>query len=174
MADIVVKSMQVEPTSSISGWQMMNNIVVASVWPIALVIIAVLFRKIIISVLERAKNFTFEILGSKINVTLDELESSLKQLMEEVTAGLDDLKEEHYKLFKEIRQSNGAESIQEIINRLFKVDFTRNSSQHKFLRELRGMKLIRPSEGGKWERAKHPVATQFARLVIRAKPDRFD
>jgi len=137
----------------------------ALLWPLAVIFVAWLFRREVSVLLGRIKEVSFQVLGQKISISSDKASDVLEEMAGEMRS---DLREVHWKLFHQIRRSDGSERVDDIFP-----GFKRDTPEHKLLGELRGRNLIRPLEGGAWRDFKHPVLTRLAAAIARVKPDFF-
>jgi hypothetical protein len=110
------------------------------------------------------KAIKVKLLGAEIEVTPDQADRALNEMMEEVAESLNGLSPSEIGLFDRVRESRGERTVKDLIP-----EFTRGSDSHNELRRLRDRKLIRPSEGGKWEAGKRPVVTRFAEIFLKLK-----
>lgn len=141
----------------------LSAILDAVAWPLAFLIVALLFRQQIVKLLSGQRQFEFEVLGQKVRVGPDEARNLLEDVVGEMFTGMT---EREKVLLEEIIRSNGQKTVGELIP-----DFKRDALDHMMLRALRGRQLIRPLEEGTWKAGSHPVKTQFLTGVLRANPE---
>jgi hypothetical protein len=151
-------------------------------WPISFIIVAIIvaivgmliFRQEIVGILRRITGLTIDLFKGKAAITIGEAETVLDQMGADIDEVLKGLDQRHLDLFKEIRLADGKATTDEIVKRYAKRPFVFESTDHERLRALRRRSLIRPNEGSNWTANKHPVLTQWARIVLRKKSDAFD
>jgi len=151
------------------------EILAAIAWPITTIAIVFGFRVHVVSVLRKLeesmsfkglKGIKLKLLGAEIKLTPDQADRALNEMMQDVVESMNELTATEIKLFERIHEVRGSLALEELIS-----DFARGSAEHKQLRSLRALKLIRPSEGGKWEGIKHPVVTRFAEIFLKLKSE---
>jgi hypothetical protein len=134
-------------------------------WPVITIGIVSVFYTQLAALLSKLadslsiKGITVKLLGAEIEVTPDQADRALNEMMEEVAESMNGLSQSEIELFERVREARGERTIHDLIP-----EFTRESDSHNELRRLRDRKLIRPSEGGKWEGGKRPVVTRFAEI----------
>ncbi|MBC7919682.1 MAG: hypothetical protein H7Z75_01185 [Ferruginibacter sp.] len=145
-------------------------ILTALAWPVTSLAILFAFRTRVVALLKKLeeslsiKGIKLKLFGAEIELTPDQADRALNELMQEVVESTHHLSAADIQLFERIYEVRGSLTVQELIS-----DFTRESGEHKQLRKLRDVKLVRPSEGGKWEGIKHPVVTHFAEIFLKLK-----
>lgn len=141
----------------------LSSILDAIAWPLAFLIVALLFRRQISKLLSGHRQFEFEVLGQKVRVGPDEARNLLEDVVGEMFTGMT---EREKLLLEEIIRSNGQKTVGELL-----LGFKRDTLDHMMLRALRGRQLIRPLTQGTWKPESHPVKTQFLTTVLRANPE---
>jgi hypothetical protein len=152
------------------SYKELAEILAAVAWPTTAITIVLVFRTRIAALLTKLegslsiKGIKLQLFGAGIELTPDQADRALNELMQEVVESTHDLSPSDIQLFERIHEVRGSLAVQELIP-----GFTRGSEEHKQLRRLRDLKLVRPSEGGKWEAIKHPVVTRFAEIFLKLK-----
>jgi hypothetical protein len=143
----------------------------AIAWPITALIITFYFRIPLRSLLDRLadslkiKSLKFVFLGSEVELTPEQAKDTLDEMLKEIVEAMNQLSLDEVNLFLRIDDANGHLAVRDLIP-----DFKRQSTEHAQLRSLRDWKLIRPIEGGNWQPEKHPIVTQFGRMVHKLHP----
>jgi hypothetical protein len=110
------------------------------------------------------KGLKLKLLGAEIELTPDQADRALNEMMAEVADSMNGLSQSEVQLFERVREARGERTVRDLMP-----EFARGSDSHDELRRLRDRKLIRPSEGGRWEGDKHPVVTRFAEIFLTLK-----
>jgi hypothetical protein len=146
------------------------KLLTVAAWPIITIGIVSVFYTQLAALLSKLadslsiKGLKVKLFGAEIEVTPDQADRALNEMMGEVAESMNGLSQSEIELFERVREARGERTVRDLIP-----EFTRGSDSHNELRRLRDRKLIRPSEGGKWEAAKHPVVTRFAEIFLTLK-----
>jgi hypothetical protein len=139
-------------------------------WPVAVLVTFAMLRSPIRRILERyadeGSTLTITVFGQTVALSRSpEGRQAMRELFNEISQSVQTLSPEDRVRFELIRSSGGRQTVIEMFPR-----FVRDSADHASLRNLRDAKLIRPTEGGRWEGFKHPMVTRFGELVNSVVP----
>ena len=106
------------------------------------------------------KNVKLKLLGVEVDLTPAEVKVALEEVLHDIARSTSELTQAEQTLFEQVRLSGGKKSVKDIFP-----SFARGSEQHSALQKLRRLNLILPIEGSYWTAEKHPVITEFGRIV---------
>jgi len=147
------------------------RILSAVAWPTTVMVALLLFFTPIRSLLNQLANslkikvLKFKLFGAEAELSVEEAQGVLDEMLQEIVDAMNEVTEAESKLFKDIAASEGDRTVLD-----FLPHFERENIHHVKLKTLRDRQLIRPVEGGKWQKDKHPVVTRFGRLVQSLHP----
>jgi hypothetical protein len=171
--------MPVSPT--LMTYKELAEILSAVAWPATAGAIAYAFHKPVFALLQKLqeslsiKVIKLKLFGAEIELTPDQADRALNEILQEVGESTNDLSPPDIALLKRIYDAQGTLTVEQVFP-----GFTRKSPDHlerksspelEQLRKLREMKLLRPSEGGKWDEAKHPVVTRFGEIFLKLEKE---
>jgi hypothetical protein len=167
--------MPVSPT--LMTYRELAEILSAVAWPATVGAIAYAFHKPLFALLQKLqeslsiKVVKLKLFGAEIELTPNEADRALNEILQEVGESTNELSPVDIELLKRIYEAQGTLTIEQVFpgfTRRSQDDPERKSSgELEQLRKLRDMKLLRPSEGGKWNVAKHPVVTRFGEIFLK-------
>ncbi len=106
------------------------------------------------------KTVTLKAFGAEVELTPEQAKHALDELLQDIAESTNELSPEESVLFERIMASAGRDTVCQLLP-----NFQRDTPDHQRLRKLRDRKLIRPFEGGRWQREKHPLVSRFGQLV---------
>jgi hypothetical protein len=137
-------------------------------WPSIAFFAIVLFYPALCKLVEsiavglRVRTLKLKALGVELELTPEEVEAAAAQLLHELAVMTNGLSEPERSLFRDVIAANGHKTVGDMFPK-----FVRHDADHVRLGRLRDHQLIRPMEGGSWQKDKRPVPTQFGLLVVK-------
>jgi hypothetical protein len=138
----------------------------ALAWPLAALVIALMFKGPIRAVLNRLsatltlKAVKLKLFGAEVEVTPEVAERAWEKILQEFTAATNGLSDQDSSLLEKIRDSAGHQTVEQIFP-----GFKRGTPEHRQLQKLRERLLVQPIGGTSWAAETHPKLTRFGEVA---------